>query len=261
MAALVAVVGAWAVSSSQRDADSREPEAQLTERPKTFSSGQGVESDEPKDRGQGGQAATARPKFREQVLNDGEAPGFEERPLMDLQTALDSQDGTFAFDAIQTVVEAHDTDVLRILENVDLSAHPDIAPALIQAVADLGNAATESDRESVASTLIEWFERENQREGLDAIGNRTAAIEALASLNDESATRFLRDSIDRDALPLHLEVLASRSLLESGDPDAIAAVEKLEQRLHDRPNISALEKALREELSELVDETGEKALR
>ena len=172
----------------------------------------------------------------------------------DLQALLDGQSEWAVVDAINAAVDAQDTRALHTLQGMYLPDHPGIAPAAIKAVGELAKHATEDEREQAASTLVEWYHREEHREGRDALGNRAAIVEALAELDSPTAAAQLSQWIDGNRLPLHLAVIASRGLLASGDQTGVQAVHRFDERLANLPDADGLEDALRRELFALVND-------
>jgi hypothetical protein len=141
------------------------------------------------------------------------------------------------------------TEALPLLERIDLTREPDIAPIVVRTLAKLADGAGTSERGRAIATLERWLESESRRteSAPDARGNVSALVEALGAIRSPLAVDALTRALDRQNLPLHVETVAVQGLTELGDSRALPAVERFGARVAARSDAVGFEAELREE--------------
>lgn len=172
-----------------------------------------------------------------------DAPG----PVAVLKTALAEGDDLELVVAVEAAVEAHATDALPTLSSVDLARAPHSAPAVIQGIASLAKAAGPRERKEAAATLARWFRAERSREGLDAAGNTSVLIDALADTGHREAVDALVAALDEHSLPLHNETLVVQRLAELRQTSARAGIARFQARVAALPPTEGIDEELRHE--------------
>jgi hypothetical protein len=156
--------------------------------------------------------------------------------------------------AIQRAAAEGSVEALPGLERTVLADEPELAPTIILSIAALANKAGDAEREGAAKTLDRWLQEESSRAASDARGDARGnvavivdALGALASSAAPAAVDALRDALDAQRLPLHVETVAVQGLFKSGDARAHAAVERFGARVAALPQTTGFEEELRQE--------------
>ena len=168
-------------------------------------------------------------------------------PLDALTSALASGDDHDLVEAVEAVVEAHAVSALPALSAIELREAPHSAPAVIDGIATLANEAGPRERREAASTLSRWFLQERHREGIDAAGNTTTLIDALAETGHREAIDALVTALDEHALPLNNETLIVQRLAELRQASAKPAIARFHARVVAMPSTFGVDEELRRE--------------
>jgi len=168
-------------------------------------------------------------------------------PVHALTRALATGDDHDLVQAVEAVVDAHAVDALPALSSIELRNAPHSAPAVIEGIAALAREAGPRERREAASTLSRWFRQERGREGIDAAGNTTTLIDALAETGHREAVDALVTALDEHALPLNNETLIVQRLAELRQVTGKPAVARFLARVAAMPRAEGVDEELRNE--------------
>lgn len=132
--------------------------------------------------------------------------------------------------AIESMVRDGDVARLPALTSSELAKEPEVAPAIIHAVASLAVQGTDADRALAGKTLARWLREEQKRDTRDAAGNVVNIVEALGDLGGDEAVTSLIDVLDHEE-DLALQATAADRLATLGDARALPAVLRWDARL------------------------------
>ncbi|MBX3228975.1 MAG: hypothetical protein KIT84_41410 [Labilithrix sp.] len=167
------------------------------------------------------------------------------------ETATTTTTATATATATATEPTAADTEPPPRIEAppLDLHAHPDTAPALIRAVAELAL----PDRDAAARTLARWLAQESARDTADARGNVPNLIEALGELGGDVANAALALALEDRSYDLALQTLIVQQL---GAEIPRASLARFAARAANAPARDDLEVELRDEALTAADDSG-----
>jgi hypothetical protein len=148
---------------------------------------------------------------------------------------------------LTALAERQDVGALPWLLRSQLAEQPELAPALILTAARLAMVAPALARDDAARGLGAWLDAESARHGRDARGNVAVLVEALATIDSPEAVDALVRALETQRLPLHVETLAVQGLFKLGDPRALVAVQRWNERVAALPAADGLQEALRKE--------------
>lgn len=153
-------------------------------------------------------------------------------------------------DTIETAVRDGDIAALPVLAASDLAKEPEVAPAIIHALASLAAQGNGADHELAGKTLARWLREESRRGARDASGNVVNIVEALGDLGGDAAVIALIDALeDADRmLDLPLQTTTVQRLGVLGDRRALPAIERFATRVEKLPRSDdAFERELQDE--------------
>jgi hypothetical protein len=176
------------------------------------------------------------------------APRRSDEPVeQTLATALADDDDLAVAAAAELAVKTGATRALPVLLGIELRRAPHAGPAVILAVAALGNEVGPRERADAAATLARWFVEERGRAGADAEGNTSVLVDALAATREPVAIAALVAALDEQTLPLAAETLAVQRLVELRATSARPAVARWGDRVRALGSAEGLEGELRVE--------------
>lgn len=166
-------------------------------------------------------------------------------PVARLTQALDSDDDREKLEAIQAIVEKHESHALPSLMAVDLAREPESAPSVIRAVAKLGKEAGSADKALATKTLGRWLNEESKRLEADAAGNVPNLVEALGEIGGRESVDAMVTALESGRLDLSVQTLVVQTLGELNDHRALTATRNFLDRVSRIPPSEGIDEELR----------------
>jgi hypothetical protein len=114
---------------------------------------------------------------------------------------------------------------------LDIAGDPELAPTVIQVIAQLAQRAEAPQREAAVAQLTRWLKAESARPSADARGNVSVLVETLGTLPSPQAESALIEVLESEQLPLHVQTLAVEGLARFASPTAQAALQQFRAQL------------------------------
>jgi len=170
-----------------------------------------------------------------------------------LVASLDADDRIVASEAADGLVARGAVTAIPALRAIDVSARPDIAPGIIDALGRLGAMADGDLRIDAVTRLLELLEVEKHRRAPESAGNLVMIYEALGKTRDQRAAPRLEIELADPTLAKAPKVVVVQALAAIGAPSSRAAIARLREQLGAATEVDPYQAELRRDLLAVID--------